>query len=434
MENREKSFNKFMFVWSGQFLSVLGSAISSFGLSVWLFEQTGAATPFALSFLCSILPSLLLSPLAGSFADRKSRKKIIIATDSIDAILKIVMVVLLFTNSLRVWMIYPFMACSSTLGTFQSPAFCASIPMLVRDEQLSKANGMRQLSSAAQNMLAPIFAGILYPILKLKGLIILDLSSYIFAFVTIILTAIPQPKIENAENESKRLISMAIKDFKSSVRHLYAIPELFRALMVFAIVNFIMNMSIVLLTPMILSTYDSTILGISETISGASMIAGAVIASILPNPKNPYAMMYGLLIVSGIGLLIAGGSPHYLVIFIGIFTFCLFIPCVNTLAETFIQKNIEKSMLGRVSSTVSVLCQIAMPISALLSGVLADHVFNPLMMPNGALADSFIGDIIGVGEGRGIGLIFIINGIFLAILSVISFINSVRKANQIQDS
>ena len=430
MEKKQYSFSRFLFIWSGQFLSVLGSAIFNFGLAVWLFEKTGAATPFALSFLCSILPSLLLSPLAGSLADRTSRKRTIILTDTIDALLKVLMVVLLFGDNLKVWMIYPGMTISATLSTFQSPAFSASIPMLVKEEHLSKANGLRQLSGAAQNMLAPIFAGILYPILHLKGLIILDLCSYIFAFVTIALTKIPQPKIERAEKDKKALVSVAIRDFKSAIKHLYAIPKLFRLLMVFAVANFIMNMSTILLTPMILSNYDSTILGFSQTISGVSMIVGAIIASILPNPKRPYALMYGMLGASGIGLLIGGTSPKYWVIFVGIFIFCLFVPYVNSLSDTILQMKFEKSMLGRITSAVGVLCQIAMPLSALFAGVLADYIFNPLMMPGGALAKSFIGDLIGVGDCRGIGLIYIINGIVLLLLCTILCVASLKDKEE----
>ena len=128
---KQPSFRKFIFIWVGQFLSMLGSNISSFGLSVWLYGETGATTPFAMAFLCSVLPSLLLAPLAGSFADRKNRKAIIMLADTADALLKVALTALLLTETMQIWMVYPLMFLSSTLGTFQSPAFSASIPMIV---------------------------------------------------------------------------------------------------------------------------------------------------------------------------------------------------------------------------------------------------------------------------------------------------------------
>lgn len=97
--SHEKNFGNFLIICCGQFMSILGSGISSFGLSVWIFQNTGQATPFALSFLCSILPAILFAPFAGSFADRKNRKRIIMLTDTFDALLKILMAVLLFAGS-----------------------------------------------------------------------------------------------------------------------------------------------------------------------------------------------------------------------------------------------------------------------------------------------------------------------------------------------
>lgn len=421
------SFRNFTVVWLGQFLSVLGSAISGFGLSVWLFEQTNSATPFAISFLCSILPSLLFSPLAGSLADRKNRKKIIMLTDSFDALLKLIMALLLLTRNLQVWMVYPFMIISSTLGTFQSPAFSSSVPMLVHEKDLSRANGMRQLSGAAQNMLAPIFAGALYAFLRVEGLLIVDLCSYLFAFITIAIIPIPQPTIKSTNYESKKLISTALKDFREAFSYLRKLSKLYQSILIFMVVNFIANMAMILISPMILATYDTTIYGISQTVSGIAMILGALIASILPDPKNKYATMYGVLTVSGIGLIVGGLSPHWLYIFIGIFAFCLFIPYVNSLSQTIIQTTVEKSMLGRMDSTVTVLCQLAMPVSALLSGWLADNLLGPMMIEGGILAETFIGKIIGVGPSRECGLIFVLGGIILFILCTVCLIGSLKS-------
>lgn len=430
MKSEGKSFGKFAFIWSGQFLSVLGSAISSFGLSVWLFEKTGEATPFAISFLCAILPSLLLSPLAGSFADRKNRKKLIMLADSVDALLKVILVMLLFANKLQVWMVYPLMALSSTLGTFQSPAFSASIPMLVEENKLARANGMCQLSGAAQNMIAPVAAGALYPLLGLKGLFLIDLFSYVFAFSTIAVTKIPQPVVQTSEAEKKKMLSTSLRDFKESFLYLRSKTKLFRAVLSFSFVNFTANMALILFSPMILSLYDAGTLGVGEAVMGIAMMIGAMLATVLKAPKNDYATVYGLTTIAGVGMIIGGLSPHWGVIFTGVFLFSLFVPYVNAIVHTVLQKTVEKDMLGRVMTVVSVLCQMAMPVSAVLSGFLADQVFEPLMMPGGALAQSWVGQLLGTGVGRGIGVIYIINGAMLAALCLCFFFRSLKKEQQ----
>lgn len=430
---KQPSFRKFTFIWAGQFLSLLGSSISSFGLSVWLYAQTGAATPFALSFFCAVLPSLVFAPLAGSFADRKNRKAIIMLTDTTDALLKVGLTVLLVTGAMRVWMVYPLMLISSTLGTFQSPAFSASIPMIVSEKHLDRANGMRQLAGAVQNLIAPLIAGALYPVIFVEGLLIIDLCSYLFAVVSIALVTIPQPKLEEKITERSALAT-AVRDFIQALGHLKSFPNLFANILVFAVVNFIANLSIILISPMILSHYDTTIYSLSQTVVGVSMILGGVVASLLPAPKNRFVAIYGMLMVSGAGLVVGSLSPHWIVICVGIFLFTLFIPYVNSLSQTLLQTLVDEKMLGRVESATSVLCQMMMPISSLLAGPLADNVFGPMMRENGVLGGSFLGKLIGAGQERGSAVVFLLCGISLAVLSFVFLLHSVEKKTPSKES
>lgn len=90
----------------GQYVSILGSSLSDFGLSVWILTVTGTATPFALSFLVSMLPRIIFAPFAGTFADRKNRKYIMMVTDSLDAVLKVILIIFIAGSGLKLWMVY----------------------------------------------------------------------------------------------------------------------------------------------------------------------------------------------------------------------------------------------------------------------------------------------------------------------------------------
>ena len=82
MEQKPKSMKTFFIIWSGQLVSMIGSGITSFALGVWIFEETGKATPFAMIALFSLLPFLMLSPFAGSIVDRFNRRMILILSDT----------------------------------------------------------------------------------------------------------------------------------------------------------------------------------------------------------------------------------------------------------------------------------------------------------------------------------------------------------------
>ena len=129
-----KSFMPFLTIWIGQTISLLGSGLTGFSLSVWVFSQTGNATPIALTALSQWLPRIVLAPLAGIVADRYRRKLVMILADSAAAVATAIGAALVFTGNLELWHIYAIAAMLGTAGAFQSPAMTASVTMLVDKE------------------------------------------------------------------------------------------------------------------------------------------------------------------------------------------------------------------------------------------------------------------------------------------------------------
>jgi MFS family permease len=130
----------FFIIWLGQVVSIIGSGLTAFGLAVWIFEQTGQATPFALTIMFANLPRILLSPLAGALADRWNRRRIMILADTGSAVITLSAFFLLTFGQLAVWHIYVIATLYAILGAFQEPAYTASITMLVPAKELARAN------------------------------------------------------------------------------------------------------------------------------------------------------------------------------------------------------------------------------------------------------------------------------------------------------
>lgn len=400
-------------------MSILGSGLSTFGLSVWIFEKTNSATSFAMTFLMNMLPGIFFGPLAGSLADRKNRKFIIIITDTMDALLKVLLVVLLVTNRMELWMIYPISFISSTLGSLQGPSFNASLPEIVPKKDLGRANGLMQLIGGIQGIIAPIFSGALYPTIGLSGLLIVDIVTFIIAMITIIFQKIPQPKIE----DSKVNASNIIKDFKYAIEYLKKKVGFISLIMSFAILNFLANICVVLIGPLVMSNYESSYYGFVNSMSGMAMFLGGVIAGIFSLSKGRVKKIYLALILSGIGLIIVGISPTWYIIGIGYFIFMLPVPFANGNLGTIMQLKIEGNVLGRVGALVNSLLKIVSPIAIISAGFLSDKVFNPLLVERGKLSNTFIASILGVGENRGTAIMFILSGIFLILFCVLMTLN-----------
>ncbi|UTY32013.1 MFS transporter [Treponema putidum] len=394
----------FIVIWFGQFISMLGSALSAFGLGIWIFQKTGSAASFAMSAVCTVLPALLFAPFAGSIADRKKRKAIILLTDSIDAFLKILIVTLLIFNKLELWMVYPLVFISGTLGTFQNPAFGASIPMLVPTDKLTRANGLLQFSSAIQNLLAPVIAGFLYPLIELKGLFIIDFVSFFFALASIAFIKIPQPLIEKTKDS---LVLAALKDLKYAWKYLIQKEGLMQLIVFFAFLNFIANLSMILLGPLMMSVYNSQAYGNVQAGIGLAMLLGGLCSSLIPDTKNKIKRILLILSLCSIGPIISGTTLNRIIITAGFFIFMFPVPYVNTLLMSIFQIKIERNVLGRVGALMTAILAAITPIAYLCAGPLADYVFEPLMNE----------------KGRGIGLIFIISGILLIISCLLMRLN-----------
>ena len=394
----------FIVIWFGQFISMLGSALSAFGLGIWIFQKTGSAASFAMSAVCTVLPALLFAPFAGSIADRKKRKAIILLTDSIDAFLKILIVTLLIFNKLELWMVYPLVFISGTLGTFQNPAFGASIPMLVPTDKLTRANGLLQFSSAIQNLLAPVIAGFLYPLIELKGLFIIDFVSFFFALASIAFIKIPQPLIEKTKDS---LVLAALKDLKYAWKYLIQKEGLMPLIVFFAFLNFIANLSMILLGPLMMSVYNSQAYGNVQAGIGLAMLLGGLCSSLIPDTKNKIKRILLILSLCSIGPIISGTTLNRIIITGGFFIFMFPVPYVNTLLMSIFQIKIERNVLGRVGALMTAILAAITPIAYLCAGPLADYVFEPLMNE----------------RGRGIGLIFITSGILLIISCLLMRLN-----------
>jgi MFS transporter, DHA3 family, macrolide efflux protein len=417
---KPKNMKTFFLIWLGQTISIVGSGLSGFALGVWIFQETGQATPFALTVLFGTLPRVLLSPLAGSLADRKNRRWLMILADSGAALITLAWVFLVAGERLEIWHIYLGALLSSTFGAFQEPAYTASIAMLVPKKNLARANGMIQMSQAIEILAAPVLAGFLFVLIGLQGIFLLDFISFFFATGALLLVRIPQPRSSIDQSGAK---SSVWKDAIFGWRYLRARPGLFWLLIYFAGVNFLMNFAMVLNGPLVLSFSTPQMYGMLQMVVGIGMLAGSLVISAWGGPQRRVAGLFSFITLAGLGLGLAGLRPHEFVIAAGMGLLMFNIPLGAGISQAVFQTKVAPEVQGRVFAIRMAISRSMMPLAFLLAGPLADHVFQPLMAPAGALANTFLGVWLGVGPGRGIGLMFVISSLLLLSISVLAYSN-----------
>jgi len=254
----------FTIVWAGQILSVLATNMTTFGLTIWAYKETGSATALGIMSTSFILPFLLISPIAGAMVDRYNRKLMMMVSDlgAVTATTGILLIHL--TGHLELWHLYVAAVINGLANTFQWPAYSAAISTMVPKEKYSRANGMMSLIESGPSVFSPMLAGALLPIVGLTGILILDIGTFLVAISTLLLVHVPQP-VRTAEGQAGR--GSLLKEAAYGFRYILARRSLLGLLAFFLVQNFLMGMGGSVFAPFILSRTgnDSVALGAAQS-------------------------------------------------------------------------------------------------------------------------------------------------------------------------
>jgi DHA3 family macrolide efflux protein-like MFS transporter len=399
----------FLIVWMGQIVSTVGSSLTGFVLGVWVYQQTGSATQFALIALCATLPAIVLGPIAGALVDRHDRRTVMILADLGAALGTITLALLYAADALQVWHIWAATGFTAVCGAFQGPAYSASLSMLVPPEHRARANGLMQTGQALA-IIAPVVAAGLVASIGVGGVIAIDLATFAFAVTTLLVVRIPRPEVSAAGRAARGTLR---REAAYGWEYLRARPGLFWLTVLFAFFNFVISISAVLVQPLILSFSSVVSLGWLMMAGGSGMLAGSLVMGAWGGPRRRVNGVLGFVILGGVAMFMHGLAPSPWLIAVMAPAFLFTIPFVGGSFTAILQGRVPPDVQGRVFATVRMLGSIATPVAYLLAGPLADGVFEPAMAPGGALS-GVLGPLIGVGDGRGIAVMFMLSGLVLA--------------------
>jgi MFS family permease len=407
-------FRAFTLIWIGQVVSLLGTAMSQFALTLWAWELTGSATALALVGVFSFAPVVLVSPIAGALVDRMDRKTTMMLSDLMAGLATLAIFLLHASGSLEVWHLYVAGAFTGIFNSFQFPAYSSAISTMLDKSQYARASGMLGLAESASGILAPPIAGALFVLIGLRGLLLFDIVTFVFAISLLLLVHIPNPVVTE---EGKKSRSRGFwREVSYGFTYIFQRPSLLGLQMVFFFINLTATFAFIVLTPMILSRTAQSpnselILGTVQSFAGVGGVVGGLLLTVWGGPKRRvHGILLGMTAASILGMfpLALGVLPVFW--FIGSFFNSFFLPTINGSNQAIWQAKVAPDIQGRVFAVRRLIAQITAPLAMLIAGPLADNVFEPAMMPGGALAGVF-GGLVGTGPGAGMALMFLISGI-----------------------
>jgi len=408
----ENLYSKFLLIWFGQFISMIGSGLTIFALGVFVYQRTHAVSSYTSILLCVFLPPFILRPFGGILADRHDRRLMMLIGDLGATLGLLFIFFMMLKGNIQLWQIYLGIAISSIFSAFQDPAYKASVTDLLSEAQYAKASGLVQLASSAQHLISPFLAGILLTIIDIKFIFMIDISTFLIASAIIIWIR-KTLGITKTEKPKQNFIA----DFKEGITEFSKNKGVIWLVGIIMIVLFFVGLLQALFLPMLLSLTGPKIAGITQSVSASGMLIGSLFIGLFGSKNKHVKILSISLFLAGLFFANLGLSTSIIFIIIVGFMFFAVLPFVNTSIEVLIRINIDNKKQGRVWSIISTITYLGSVVAFVVAGFLADKVFNPLLEVNGKLAGT-VGSIIGAGEGRGIGLMLIISGIMISFISI----------------
>ena len=405
----------FWTVWVGQLVSQVGTAMTGFAMTIWIYQETGSVTQLGLMLLAVNLPGIVLAPTAGVMVDRVNRRVVMLAADSVAGLGSLTLAMLYFSDSLVYWQILVIVAVSSAASAFQEPAYRSAIPTIVPQEHLGRANGLSELGPGVGTLLAPALAGGLLLAIGLGAVLAVDFLTFAIAAVSLLVVRFPDVREPSAAPRS------VWQEFVEGFDYLKDRRGLLGFLVLAAALNFVLTFANVLWIPVFLGFMNEAGLGVTMSMIGGALVLGSIVMGAWGGPKAKVRGMLALMGVGGLGLIIAGLRPNPVVAVGGAVLLMAVVPIVNGTSQTLWQTKIAPGIQGRVFSTRRMVAQIATPIGFVAAGPMADGVFEPLLMPDGALADS-VGRIWDTGVGRGSALLISCVGVAVIFLAGLAWL------------
>ena len=410
---KKNELRDFYILWITQSLSQLGSAVTAFALTLWLYERTGSALGTAALRICTYAPYVLMSIFAGALTDKFDKKKTMLTCDLLAALCTMAVFVLYKTDMLNIWHLYLINAVSGLMNTVQQPASEVAYTMVIPKEYYQKTAGLQSLSRSLITIGNPLIASAIYGLAGLDAAIAVDLMTFAVAFAALALL-IRIPEIPEKGEKDESILRLA----KEGLVYLKRNPMILYVILFMAGVNFVASAFDATLPAYIIPNPrgGNGVLGIVTSCSGIAMVVGSLLATVMPKPKDRVKVIY-------LSMLFSLATENFLLAFsrspvfwcIGQILGWIFVPVMSTNQNVMMKSFIPANLQGRVYACRNTLQFFTIPIGLTFGGFMVDEVCEPVMRNSGKVLHFLFGS----GKGSGAAFMLFILGVMGTVMCLV---------------
>jgi MFS family permease len=372
---------------SGQLISQIGDKFHMLAVAFLVLQTTGSPAKMGLVLFCSIFPGMLLGFISGALLDRHNRKAIIIIADAARGLIVLMLCVLYYRGLLSFPILLAAQILLSVCTAFFDPAIPAIIPLIVKRDQLPRANSQTQFISGISTIVGPALGGITVAWAGYLPVFVINAGSYLFSagFESFIRL----PASENTASSQNNIV----EDIIEGCRYVYREKNLIVILYMVAVIHFFMG-SMEAVIPILATHLKGSAaenIGFLQTFLGLGTVLAALFISIKNIKDREIGLLFssvffiGLLLLAISGIYMSGYRTvgPFLIVFLAIGGSVIF---AATSFRSILQKNVDDRMMGRVFGLVSSVGNISIPLALLFFGYLMEYVpHSPILAASGLL-------------------------------------------------
>ena len=364
---------------SSQAISLFGSVLVQFSLTAYVAMQTKSGLTATLAILCAVLPTFLLSPFAGVWADKYDRKLLTMLADGGIALCTLIMIIFFSTGKRSISIILVALAIRALGAAVQTPAVSALLPDIVPEEQLTRINGINGTLQSIFTLVSPVLGAFLLGFASLEAIFLIDVITAVIAIVILAFAfKLPHKEVPEQKEASANYFSEMRAGLKYIGKNKFLI-ELFAFFTVFYI---LMATPAFLPQIQVARNYGEGYwhLSVMDVAFSAGMIIGGIAISIWQGLKNKVHMIIVAHVIMGISIALRGLEVPF-VWYCVLTALCgLAMPFVGTPVMTLLQEKVDPTYIGRVFGVMTMINTSMMPLGMAMFGPLADVVSVELLM------------------------------------------------------
>ncbi len=418
-EPPKNGFRTFVIVWATQSVSVLGSALTGFAMTIWLTQvlyplpEQRQELALALSSvgLGFALPMILMTPIAGAWADRHDRKRTMILTDFISGCASLLLAFLIVNHLLQLWMMLALIVVVAVVNAFHQSAFDTAYAMLVPEKQLPRANGMMQTIWSLSGIISPAIAATLIalPAFARQGLIpggigatlgqmsdgtplaiTIDAITFYLASAALLFLFIPSPNRTDLRSADGAIKKSIWADVREGAQYIWHRRPLLWLLGTFCMANLLMA-PLGTLQPLLVKfnladdwsargfTFETALALLGSLASVGGLVGGIIVSAWGGLKRKRVYGVVGAIMAGGVAMIAIGLSSALYLTVAAAFLMASEMPVANVHSQAIWQTQTPRELQGRVFAVRRVIATFSVPMGTAFAG-LAGGLFNPGMV------------------------------------------------------